>query len=103
AHMRVAHRRGNAAVGDDTGEIKLLDAAFAQGPFEARGMERRVCDLLDGDVRRRELTDDLLAPASRREIALCQKRSQRFEMRRDNRLAAAAGDQREQRRDDENS
>ena len=66
-----------------------------------RHVERRIGDLLDRDVRRRECIDKLLAPRARREIALAEKRPQLFQMRRDDRLAAAAGHQREQRRDDQ--
>ena len=34
AHMGVPHCRGAAAVGNDAGEVELLDGAFAQHPFE---------------------------------------------------------------------
>ena len=54
AHMRVAHRRGDAAIGHDAGEIEVLDAAFLQHPFEPRGVERRIGDLLHVDVGGRE-------------------------------------------------
>jgi hypothetical protein len=76
AHMRVAHRRGDAAIGDDAGEIEVLDAAFAQAPFEPRRMEGRKGDLLDRDVGGRERVDHLLPPASGHEIALAQERAQ---------------------------
>src|SRR4029077_2437388 len=102
AHMRVAHGRGDAAIGDDAGEVKMLDAAFAQTPLEPRGVECRIRDLLDGDVGGRELLDELLAPASRRKVAFGEERPQRFEMRRDDRLAAAAGHEREQGCDNQN-
>ena len=66
-------------------------------------MERRIGDLLHVDVGGREWIDQLLAPASRREVALLQERPQRLEMRRDDRLAAATRHEREQRRDDEDA
>src|SRR5256885_17229771 len=66
-------------------------------------MECRVGDLLDVDIGRRELIDQLLAPASRREIAGFEKRAQRLEMRREDRFAPSSGHEREQCRDNENS
>ncbi len=101
--MRVAHRRGDAAIGDDAGEEQLLDAALAQHPFEPRGVERRIGDLLDLRRRPAPVRRPALAPAAGREIALAEERPQRLQMRRDDRLAAAAGHQREQRRDDQHA
>ena len=49
---------------------------FLQHPFEARGVEGRIGDLFDVDVGGRELLDQLLAPASRREVALLQEGAQ---------------------------
>src|SRR3954466_5118078 len=101
--MCVAHRRGNAAIGDNAGEVELLDAALAQHPFEPRGMECGVGDFLHVDIRGSKLLDKLLAPAPRREVARLEKWTQRSEMRRDDRLASAAWHEREQSRDGENS
>ena len=41
AHMRVAHGRGDAAVGDDAADIELFDARLAQHPFEPASCRRR--------------------------------------------------------------
>src|SRR5947209_4263286 len=101
--MRIAHRRGDATIGDDAGEVQMLDAALAQHPFEARGMKSRVRDLLHIDVGGRELIDELLAPASRREVPFLEERPQRFEMRRDDWLSPAAWYQGEERCHDENA
>jgi len=45
AHMGVAHRRGDAAIGDDAGEIKLVDAALGAAPIPGARRERRIGDL----------------------------------------------------------
>src|SRR5262249_29238355 len=86
AHMGVAHRRGDAAVGDDAGEIQLFHGAFAQHPFETRHVKRRIGDLLDADVGGRERIDELLTPAAGREVAAAQERPQLAEVRRDDRF-----------------
>ena len=78
AHMGVPHCRGAAAVGNDAGEVELLDGAFAQHPFEPRDVERRIGDLLDGDVGGDKLIDELLGPGAGGEIALAEKRPQRL-------------------------
>src|SRR4051812_12497026 len=103
AHMSVAHRGGDTAIGDDAGEIQMLDAALLQHPFETRGMERRIRDFLDVHVRGREFVHHLLAPTTGREVSLFQERSQRFQMRRDDRLTTAAGHQCEERCHDEDA
>ena len=103
AHMGVPHGRGHAAIGDDAGNIEPVDAALAQHPFEPRHVERRVGDLFDRDIGWREHIDELLAPPARREVARLEERPQLLEMRRDDRLAAAAGNEREQCRDDEHA
>src|SRR4051812_17830732 len=66
-------------------------------------MKSRVRDLLRADVCGRELIDELLAPASRREVAFLQERPQRFEVRRNDWLTAAPGHEREQGSEDENA
>ena len=55
-------------------------------------MKCRIGDLLHLDVGRRERIDQLLAPASRREVARLQERAQRSQMRGNDRLAAAPAD-----------
>ena len=76
-HMRVAHRRGDAAIRHDAGDKEPADVAFAQHPFEPRHVEGRIGDLLDRDIRRLQLLDEPVAPGARLEIALPQKRAQR--------------------------
>jgi hypothetical protein len=98
AHVRVPHGRGDAAVGHDAGKIEMLDAAFPQHPFEARSVERRIGDLLHVDVGGCERADELLAPASRREVALLQKGPKLLEMRRYDRSPPASRHECEQRR-----
>src|SRR5262245_9186576 len=103
ANMRVPDRGGNAAVGHNAGKQQLFDSAFSQHPLETGHVERRVGNLLDCNVRRRERVDQLLAPAAWRKVALGQKWPQRLEVRRDDRLAVTARDEREQRRNNENA
>ena len=76
---------------------------FAQHPLEARHVEGRVGDLLDGDIGGRKVVDKLLAPSAWCEVTLLEKRPQRLQMRRDDWFAVAAGHQREQCRDNENA
>ncbi len=66
-----------------------------------RHVEGGIGDLLDLEVGGRELVDKRMAPGAGREIALAQKRPQRLEMRRDQRLAASSGHKREMGGDDE--
>src|SRR3954462_1400594 len=90
AHMRIPHGRGDATIGDDSGEIEVLDAGFTQHPFEPRHVEGREGDLLDIEVCGCKLVDELLTPASRREVALLQEWAELFQMWRDDRVGAAA-------------
>src|SRR6185312_602429 len=93
--------RSNATIGDNAGADDMLNAAFAQHPFEPRHVERGESDLFDAGVGGTELVDELLAPGARQEVALAQERPQRLQMRRDDRVAAPPRHQCEQCRDDE--
>ncbi len=46
AHMGVAQRRGDAAIGDDAADDQRVDPAFAQHPFQPRHVEGGIGDLL---------------------------------------------------------
>ena len=101
AHMRVAHRRGDAAIGDDAADVELLDIRLAQHPFEPAHVEGRIGDLLDREIDRLENVDRRMSPGARLEIPFAEKRPERLEVRRDERLATLAGNEGEMGRDDE--
>ena len=100
AHVGIPQSGGDAAVGDDTTDVEILNAGFSQHPFEPRHVEGRVGDFFNRKVGRSEFLDERVAPLPRAEITLAEKRPQRFQVRRDQRLCAPAGHKREMRRDD---
>src|SRR5262245_25774137 len=81
ANMRIPDRGRNVTVGHDASEENPFDLTFAQHPFQPRHVEGRVGDLLYGDVSRCKCINELLTPASRREVAFGQKWPQGFEVR----------------------
>lgn len=80
--MGVAHGRRHAAIGDDAAEHDHLDGTFAQHPLQPRHVKRRIGGLLDREMGRLQFVDELLPPASRREITFAQKRFEFLEVRR---------------------
>ena len=100
AHMRVAHGRGDAAIGHDAAEDQRPNAGAGQHPFHAALIKRRERHLFDLQVTRLQVGDQLMAEASGSEIAASQERPQIFEMGRHEGFAVAAGHQGEMRRHD---
>ena len=70
--MRVAHRGGDAAIGDDAGNIELASMPrLAQQPFQPRHVEGGIGDLLHREVGRRKFVDELLSPGAGQRNRLC--------------------------------
>ena len=96
AHVRIPHRAGHAAVGDNAAHRQGVDAGMAQHPVELGVEERRIGHLADRDIHiRLDRIDMRMAPRALLKIASPQKGAKRQQMGRDHRVAFGIGPQRE--------